>query len=214
VLIGGMRSPHAVLPARLLTTRAAAGAVGAGLALYFAFYGAIFTLSLYFQQVLHYGPARTGLLFVPMTLLITGATVVSGRWSARAGPFVPMATGLLGMAVGFVALSGVSANSPVWVFAAATVPIGLGSGIAGPAIPIALLAALPPERSGIASGVANALRQVAATIGVAVFGALLVAHAGLAGGLPLACLVAAITLLAGFVLLLTCGRGAAPPAAA
>jgi hypothetical protein len=34
-----------------------------------------------------------------------------------------------------MALSGGSADSPVWAIAAATVPIGLGSGIAGRAIP-------------------------------------------------------------------------------
>jgi DHA2 family methylenomycin A resistance protein-like MFS transporter len=67
VVIRRIRSPHAALPVRRLTRRAAAATLGVGLAIYFTFYGVIFTLSFYFQQLLHNGPVRAGLTFAPMT---------------------------------------------------------------------------------------------------------------------------------------------------
>jgi DHA2 family methylenomycin A resistance protein-like MFS transporter len=80
------------------------------------------------------------------------------------------------MSVGVLALVSIDATSSWWQIGLCTIPVGVGSGMAGPAIPVSLLNALPPDRSGIASGIANALRQVAATFGVAIFGALLVAQ--------------------------------------
>jgi DHA2 family methylenomycin A resistance protein-like MFS transporter len=206
------RRPHAAVPVNLLASRSTAGALVVGLALYFGFYGVIFALSLYFQQVLHYGPAHAGLMFVPMTLLITAAALLSGRWSNRTRAFVPMAAGSVGMAIGFFAMAAVHPGSPAWAVALAAVPIGVGSGIAGPAVPIAILAALPRARSGIASGIANALRQVAATIGVAVFGSLLASHHAFAHGMRSACLVAAAALVTAVVVALGSARRYGNPA--
>jgi hypothetical protein len=56
----------------------------------------------------------------------------------------------------------------------------------------ALLAAIPSEESGIASGIANALRNVAATLGVTCFGALVAG--GLSSGAPRVFVVSAATL--------------------
>ena len=206
LLIRGWRSPHAAIPVRLLATKEAGAALCVGFALYLAFYGVIFTLSLYFQQVLKYGPVQAGVMFVPMTVLLSAATLASGRWTRRTSPFLPMAVGTFGMASGFLALIVIQARSPVWEVAVATIPIGIGSGIAGPGIPVAILAALPADRSGTASGIANALRQVAATVGVGVFGALLAGRAGIAHGMEAACLVAAIALLIGAGVALSCVR--------
>jgi MFS transporter, DHA2 family, methylenomycin A resistance protein len=218
LVIHGWRSPHAAVPVRLLATKEAGAALCVGFALYFAFYGVIFTLSLYFQQVLNYGPAQAGLMFVPMTVLISVATLASGRWSRATSPFLPMAIGTFAMASGFLALVVIQAHSPVWEVAVATIPIGIGSGIAGPGIPVAILAALPEDRSGTGSGIANALRQVAATTGVGVFGALLAGRAGIAQGMEPACLVAAIALLIGTGAAVSCvcrpPRLAVAPAAA
>jgi DHA2 family methylenomycin A resistance protein-like MFS transporter len=86
-----LRAPEPAVPLRLLSNRLAAGTIGAGAALYFSFYGVIFTLSLYFQDVLHDSPARSGLMFVPMTALITVSTLATSGWMHRSGAWVPLA---------------------------------------------------------------------------------------------------------------------------
>jgi DHA2 family methylenomycin A resistance protein-like MFS transporter len=179
---------------KLLASPAAAGTIDAGLAIYFSFYGIIFVLSLFFQRILHDGPATSGLMFVPMTALITLSTMRTASATHRHGAWVPVSAGLLIMLVGALALVAIDAQTPWWEVALFTVPVGVGSGIAGPAIPVALLAAIPAEQSGIASGIANALRNVVGTLGVAIFGGLLAGNGGFCSGVQRVFLTSAGTL--------------------
>jgi DHA2 family methylenomycin A resistance protein-like MFS transporter len=200
------RASHPIIPLRLLSTRGAAGTIGTGLALYFSFYGVIFELSLFFQRVLHESPISCGLMFIPMTGLVAIATLKTASWSPRVGSWVPLAVGLALMLVGLLALLGIDAGSPWWKIGLSTIPVGVGAGIAGPAIPVALLAAIPAEQAGIASGVANAVRQVAATLGVAIFGTLLSSQISFVQGMQIAFFVSACMLAVGLVLALVCVR--------
>jgi DHA2 family methylenomycin A resistance protein-like MFS transporter len=202
-VVAELRVHDPAVPLRLLANRPAAATILAGAGLYFSFYGLIFTLSLYFQDVLHDGPAHTGLLFVPMTALITAATMTTTGWRHRHGLWAPLATGLLMMGAGLVALAFIDTDTPTWQIALSTVPFGVGSGIAGPGIYVATLATLPAHQAGIASGVANANRQIAATLGVAVFGALLVGRSDLIPGMRASFIVSAVAVMLGVVLALT-----------
>ena len=209
-----LRAAEPAVPLRLLSNRLAVGTIGAGAALYFSFYGLIFTLSLYFQDVLHDSPARSGLMFVPMTALITLATLTTSGWMHRSGAWVPLTTGLSLMAASLLALAAIDADTPTWQIAISTIPFGVGSGIAGPGIFVAMLAALPDDQAGIASGVANANRQVAATLGVAIFGALIAGGDDLVPGMQAAFLVSAGAVMVGLGLALTCVRPRQPAAPA
>ena len=61
--------------------------------------------------------------------------------------------------------------------------IGVGLGLnTGPVVAVAV-SSVPSERSGTASGLANAARMVGATLGVAVLGAIFAAYSG-QGGAP------------------------------
>jgi DHA2 family methylenomycin A resistance protein-like MFS transporter len=73
-----------------------------------------------------------------------------------------------------------------------------GIGIAVPAMTTALLAAVERERSGIASGVLNAVRQAAGALGVAILGAMAVRGiAGVRIGLVVSATLIAVALLVG-----------------
>jgi DHA2 family methylenomycin A resistance protein-like MFS transporter len=72
------------------------------------------------------------------------------------------------------------------------VPIGIG--LVVPAMTTALLASVEKERSGIASGVLNTVRQAGGALGVAVLGSFLAAH-GIAG-MRLSFIVSAALMLA------------------
>jgi DHA2 family methylenomycin A resistance protein-like MFS transporter len=170
------RSTDPAIPLGLLANRPALGTLAAALALFLTFYGLIFVLSLFFQQVLHHSPAASGLLFLPMASAMPLTTIRSGEWIHRFGAWRTMTAGLTLMSAGVLALVSINGASSWWQIGLCTIPVGVGAGMAGPAIPVSLLNALPSDRSGIASGIANALRQVAATFGVAIFGALLVAQ--------------------------------------
>ena len=63
--------------------------------------------------------------------------------------------------------------------------VGIGLGLNTAPVNGVAVATLPPERSGTASGIVNTSRMVGATLGGAVLGTILAAHAGenAAGGL-------------------------------
>ncbi|MGN6868435.1 MAG: MFS transporter [Solirubrobacteraceae bacterium] len=194
-LVTTQRGETSAIPLRVFSQPAVLGPVFAGVALYFTFYGAVFALSLFFQDGLGEGPAEAGLMFLPMTGLITIATLFSGFWTGRSGWRRPMAVGLGAMGLGLVAMSLLDSASSLWLIGVSTLPVGIGCGVAGPTIPTALLATLPRERSGVASGLANSLRQLGATLGVAVFGAFVGTHGSPDKGMHIAFLVSAATVL-------------------
>jgi MFS transporter, DHA2 family, methylenomycin A resistance protein len=161
------------VPFRLFASPWVAVCTGSGLALNFAFYGMVFVLALYFQQVRGASPVVAGLMFLPMTGLIAGTNVVAGRLAVRYGPRLPLVTGELIASAGLLGLLAVEPDSPTWLLFLLLVPLGLGGGLAIPPLNTAMMEAVPAERSGVASGILNSARQVGGALGVAVFGVLI-----------------------------------------
>jgi len=65
-----------------------------------------------------------------------------------------------------------SAHTPCPLLLPALLGWGIGLGLLTPAVVAAAIAAVPPERSGLASGVNNTARQAGGAIGIAVYGAI------------------------------------------
>lgn len=138
----------------------------------FALFAIFFFLSLYLQLVRGAGPTGTALRFVPMTVALILAAVLSGRLTARVGPRLPMTVGLVLAGAGMLVLLrtlGTSANygSFAWVLPL----VGVGLGLATTPTTAAVLASAPPERAGLASATASTMREVGGVFGVALLGA-------------------------------------------
>ena len=64
-------------------------------------YGSLLCLSLFLQQARHQSVLATGLLLLPMSLVVGIGSLASGRLTARFGPRPPILAGLtLAVAVG------------------------------------------------------------------------------------------------------------------
>jgi DHA2 family methylenomycin A resistance protein-like MFS transporter len=181
--------------------------VSAGFTFTVGFYGLVFLLSLYYQELRGLSPLATGLAFVPMTALTAVVILVAPRVAARFGPRVPMAAGQLLMAAGLLGLCAAVAGAPVWLLAALTVPIGLGSALSVPTLTALLVGSVPAERAGTASGVLNTCRQVGGALAVAVFGALVAHRETFLQGLQISLVVATVLLLASAAASLTLRTG-------
>src|SRR5204863_7942644 len=79
------RAPQPMLPLSLFGHRMFALTALVGLLFNIAFYGLIFVLSLYFQQVRGWSPFDTGLAFVPMMGMVLPANLVAASVRARVG---------------------------------------------------------------------------------------------------------------------------------
>jgi MFS transporter, DHA2 family, methylenomycin A resistance protein len=191
------RAANPMLPPALFRHRAFSGSAAVGLALNLSFYGQLFVMNLYFQQVRGYSALTTGLAILPQAVFVSLASFVSGRVTARVGPRLPMMVGLLTGAAGFAALTVAGGSTPYAGLVPGLVAAGTGIAFAMPAATAAIIEAAPPERSGIASGVLNASRQVGGVIGVALLGTL-VSGSSFLPGLHVGLVVAAGVFLAGY----------------
>jgi MFS transporter, DHA2 family, methylenomycin A resistance protein len=189
------RSAAPMLPLSLFRTPNFTPAVYFGIAANLTYYGTLFVLSLYLQQVLGMTPLHAGLAYLPLTATFIVSNIVSGRLAAHHGPRLPMVLGALIGAAGFLLLLRLDAHSAGLTMLLPFVLIPGGMGLGVPAMTGAVLACVPRELAGTAAAVLNAARQTAGAVGVAVFGALLAGGVGaIVPGLHVSATVSALLL--------------------
>ncbi len=185
------RVRHPMVPPDLVRSRTMVTAVVVGFAFMVGYYGLPFVMSLFLQQERGLSPLATGVVFLPMMLAGLVLTLLVPRVVARTGARPVVATGLVLMTVGLLAIAFVPTTTPLAVIAALMVLVGLAGPTVIPPVTAGLLNSVPGSRSGTASGVFNTSRQVGGALAVAVFGALLATPAGFDSGLRLSLLIAA-----------------------
>jgi len=148
----------------------------------FAMFGIFFAMPQYFQEVQGANAMGSGLRLLPMiggmvVGMIGGTRLASPRPASGRGPLADakalVTVGFTIMAVALAFGATASAGSGAGFTAEWLVAFGLGLGLAMPQTMNAALSALSAERSGSGSALISALRQVGATIGVAVLGTVL-----------------------------------------
>jgi EmrB/QacA subfamily drug resistance transporter len=139
-------------------------------------------LSLYLQEVQHRSPLDSGLLFLPMSLVICLTGPLAARWCARFGPLPVMAVGYAVSGVGLLGLLALGARSGVPAITVFGVVLGAGMGAAIAPTQLAGVLALPRQRSGLASACIATTRQAGTALGVAVLGLIIATAAGSPAG--------------------------------
>ncbi len=172
------RTPHPMLPLELFSSSTFSASNGVGLLLNFGFYGQLFFINLFFQQVKGYSPLLTGLALLPETGMAWLASWLSGRLTAQMGPRLPMILGTLIGAAGFLSMIVVDIPTPYLLMCVLLMAIGFGMAFTMPAMTNACIESAPRERSSIASGVLNAGRQAGSALGVALLGSLAAGRSG------------------------------------
>jgi EmrB/QacA subfamily drug resistance transporter len=142
----------------------------------FAIGGGMFALlpylTLYFQNDLGYSPFAGGLRLLPLTVLTFVVPFVFRRPAQKFPPGVVLGAGIAITAGGIAALLAVGPNSGWTALIPGLMLSGFGVGIANPAIARVGLGVVPPERSGMASGISNTFRTAGLATGVAALGAI------------------------------------------
>ncbi|MGC6388808.1 MFS transporter [Ewingella sp. S1.OA.A_B6] len=162
------------------------------------FYGMFFLLSLYFQQVRGWSPFNSGMAFLPLTVMVTTGSFISGKLNKIFGPLWLISGCCILYVVGFIGLFNLSNNVPYWSIALFFPALGLAAGIITPVATASLLSNVKQEQAGVGAGVLNAGRQTGAALGVAIFGGLMSAFQPLSEGITIAVIVGiALSLLGG-----------------
>jgi DHA2 family methylenomycin A resistance protein-like MFS transporter len=195
------RQSHPMLPLALFRAPQFSVATSLGLLLSFSFYGLIFTLSLYFQQVCLYTPMQTGLAFLPVTGLLAVMNVFAGWLAARRGMRFPILAGFVVAGLGFFWLA-LATNGDA-TYATVLLPllsIGAGVPLILPPTTAVVLASVDRSQVGLASATLNGGRQIGATAGVAVLGSLLSTGHHFVAGFRIAMILSGVIYVVGTLL--------------
>jgi DHA2 family methylenomycin A resistance protein-like MFS transporter len=190
------RAADPMLPLSLAGRPAFRSGSAVGLLINLGFYGQLFVMSLYFQDIRRYSALAAGLALLPEAALLTVASAVSGRVMARTGPRLPMLGGLLLGAAGLAGLAVAGRDTSYLLLLAPLAAAGFGMALTMPAATATVIEAAPADRGGIASGVINASRQAGGVLGVALLGSLVHAETDFIPGLRAGLVVAAAAFLA------------------
>lgn len=137
-----------------------------------------FLSALYMQSVLGYSPMRVGLAFLPANIIMGAFSYdLSAKVVNRFGIRIPAVTGLIIATLGLVAfaLAPVDGTFVMHVLPGMTL-LGIGAGVAFNPILLAAMSDVPPEQSGLASGVVNTSFMMGGALGLAVLASLAAAR--------------------------------------
>ena len=168
-------------------------------------FGPFLYLTLFLLDVGGATPTAAGLRLMPLSVAAFVVSVLGGRFAGLLPPRAALPLGMLLSAAGWLAMRGVEATSSWTFLLPGLLLVGVGIGLANPAVTYTALGVVPATRSGMASGVNNTFRQVGIAIGIAALGALLPAGAeadpaAFAAGIDRIMLVSAGAAVAGAVL--------------
>lgn len=170
------RVAHPMLPVQLFASRGFSAANAYTLLLYGALSAGTLFLPLNLVQVQGYTQTAAGLAFLPFTLLLALLARRMGALADARGPRLPLALGALLVGVGFalLALPGLTGGPDTyWItYFPGIVALGLGMALVVAPLTASVMAAAPPEATGAASGVNNAISRAAGVLATAIIGGL------------------------------------------
>jgi MFS family permease len=176
--------------------------VGSGL------FAMFFFNSLYIQRVLHYGPLKAGLAFLPFTAGIMVSAGLASAFGPRVGVRITTAIGLVVAAAGLLLLMRIPVDGS---YVSSVLPslllTSLGMGAVFVSLTLVATTGLEDEDQGLASGLFNTTQQVGGALGLAILSTIAASHtsddspAQLVHGFHWAFAGSTVFVLAGFVAL-------------
>jgi EmrB/QacA subfamily drug resistance transporter len=204
------RVKEPLMPLRLFRVRSVSvtNAIGVLWAAYmFAWF---FISALYMQHTLGYDPMQIGLAFLPSNLIMAVFSIwLSAKIVMRYGLRLPIIGGMFISALGLALFALAPNGGGFWLhILPGMLLLGLGCGMALNPVMLAAMGDVPPEESGLASGVVNTSFMMGGSIGLAAL-ASLAAGSGYHAAFAVGALFALLAALLGFLL-----SGAGPQQAA
>jgi len=173
------RAKEPILPPALFRNRTF---TSAAIIMFFsgmAMFGATVYMPLFMVTVRGASATRAGLTVIPMTLSIVAASIASGQIVARTGRYRYLIIGGAALiTLGTFMLSTIGVSTPMIVIYLFMLFVGLGIGLGMPVITIVVQNAMPYRVLGTVTSATQFFRSIGSTIGVAIFGSILITRLG------------------------------------
>ncbi|MGO9198317.1 MAG: MFS transporter [Acidimicrobiales bacterium] len=174
------RRREPLIEVRFFRSAPFSGATLIAVASFVGFSGFLFLNTLYLQEVRHLSALHAGLDTLPMAGMTILMSPLSGRLVGRVGARPSLSVGGIGIALGSFLLTDLSPTTSFARLFVAYVIFGIGFGVVNAPITNTAVSGMPASQAGVASAIASTSRQVGASLGVALVGAL--AAVGLVSG--------------------------------
>ncbi|MGP5163900.1 MULTISPECIES: MDR family MFS transporter [Arthrobacter] len=168
-----LRATDPIIPLALFRNRVFVTATAIGFTLGLGMFAAIAFVPTFLQMSSGTSAAVSGLLMLPMMVGLMGTSIWSGIAISRSGKYraYPIA-GTLTTAAAMLAMTTLSADTPLWLICVFLLVFGAGLGLIMQVVVLVVQNAVPAEMIGTATSTNNYFREVGAALGVAIFGAI------------------------------------------
>jgi EmrB/QacA subfamily drug resistance transporter len=159
----------AIIPLKLFRSRVFSMATILGVLVGFGMFGALLTLPLYLQVVTGLTATESGFATLPMVLGLMIASIASGQIISRTGKYrIFPVTGTALTAGGFLYMTTLTIDKPLWYLMIGMFMIGLGLGQLMQTLTLASQNSVQPRDMGVATSASTFFRQIGGTLGTAV----------------------------------------------
>ncbi len=167
------RAAEPIIPLGLFRSRNFVLATVAGLFIGIAMFGTIAYLPTYLQMVTGVGATESGLMLLPMVLGLMTAAIATGQLAARTGRYrwMPIA-GMVVLGIALWLLSTLTVGTALAVTLSYFFVLGAGIGLGMQILVLVVQNSFPDSQVGTATAASNFFREIGASIGGAVVGAL------------------------------------------
>ena len=171
-IVTELRSRAPMMPPELFRSRTFSGINLLTLLLYGGLGGGFFFLPFLLIQARGYSATAAGAAYLPFTIILGALSRWSGSLIDRFGARGPLMLGPMIAAGGFALLA--VSRQPYWTVLIAMIVLGLGMAVTVAPLTTAVLNAVPAHRTGVASGINNAVASVGSLLVIAVVGSVAV----------------------------------------
>jgi EmrB/QacA subfamily drug resistance transporter len=167
-----LRTERPMIPMSFFRSRTFVGANIDSFMIAFLITGVSFFLTLYQQNIHGFSPIRTGLSLIPMVAMMMVFSPISGSMVNKLGARKLISFGMIvtGIGTGLFLFAGVGV--PYWQILPAFLVMGFGMSFIWAPMTTAVLNSVSSDKSGVASAVNGALREIGTAFGVALLGTL------------------------------------------